>query len=56
MLYYEVLDFPLPEIQALKSLKLIFHHATRVVVHVKYLVSFPAYALLLNLFTHHNLL
>ncbi|XP_048432621.1 ubiquitin C-terminal hydrolase 12-like [Pyrus x bretschneideri] len=29
ILYYEVLDIPLPEVQALKSLKVDFHHATR---------------------------
>ncbi|TQD85676.1 hypothetical protein C1H46_028728 [Malus baccata] len=29
ILYYEVLDIPLPEVQALKSLKVVFHHATR---------------------------
>lgn len=58
MVYYEVLllDIPLPEVQALKCLKVVFHHATRAEVRVKYLVSFPAYAPLLNLYTHHNLL
>lgn len=26
ILYYEVLDIPLPELQGLKTLKLVFHH------------------------------
>ncbi|GMI92284.1 ubiquitin-specific protease 13 [Hibiscus trionum] len=29
ILYYEVLDIPLPELQGLKTLKLAFHHATK---------------------------
>ncbi|XP_059429069.1 ubiquitin C-terminal hydrolase 12-like [Corylus avellana] len=35
ILYYEVLDIPLPELQGLKTLKVAFHHATKdeVVVH-----------------------
>ncbi|PWA43159.1 TRAF-like protein [Artemisia annua] len=35
ILYYEVLDIPLPEMQCLKTLKVAFHHATKdeVVVH-----------------------
>ncbi|XP_061338181.1 ubiquitin C-terminal hydrolase 13-like isoform X2 [Gastrolobium bilobum] len=35
MLYYEVLDIPLPELQGWKTLKVEFHHATKdeVVVH-----------------------
>ncbi|BFG20868.1 hypothetical protein CerSpe_071430 [Prunus speciosa] len=35
VLYYEVLDIPLPELQGLKTLKVAFHHATKdeVVVH-----------------------
>ncbi|CAN0879148.1 Ubiquitin C-terminal hydrolase 12 [Linum grandiflorum] len=35
ILYYEVLDIPLPELQGLKNLKVAFHHATKdeVVVH-----------------------
>ncbi|KAG9140850.1 hypothetical protein Leryth_010382 [Lithospermum erythrorhizon] len=35
ILYYEVLDIPLPELQCLKTLKVAFHHATRdeVVIH-----------------------
>ncbi|TYH51034.1 hypothetical protein ES332_D10G246400v1 [Gossypium tomentosum] len=35
ILYYEVLDIPLPELQGLKTLKLAFHHATKdeVVIH-----------------------
>ncbi|KAG5398811.1 hypothetical protein IGI04_020625 [Brassica rapa subsp. trilocularis] len=35
ILYYEVLDIPLPELQGLKSLKVAFHHATKdeVVIH-----------------------
>ncbi|GJN34912.1 hypothetical protein PR202_gb23621 [Eleusine coracana subsp. coracana] len=35
ILYYEVLDIPLPELQCLKTLKVAFHHATKdeVVVH-----------------------
>ncbi|KAG4397296.1 hypothetical protein AAZX31_10G113800 [Glycine max] len=35
ILYYEVLDIPLPELQCLKTLKITFHHATKdeVVIH-----------------------
>ncbi|TKY53566.1 Ubiquitin carboxyl-terminal hydrolase 12 [Spatholobus suberectus] len=35
ILYYEVLDIPLPELQCLKPLKIAFHHATKdeVVIH-----------------------
>ncbi|KAI3692602.1 hypothetical protein L6452_32422 [Arctium lappa] len=35
ILYYEVLDIPLPELQSLKTLKVAFHHATKdeVVIH-----------------------
>ncbi|KAI9124666.1 hypothetical protein K1719_004588 [Acacia pycnantha] len=35
IIYYEVLDIPLPELQGLKSLKIAFHHATKdeVVIH-----------------------
>ncbi|KAJ0974146.1 hypothetical protein J5N97_016111 [Dioscorea zingiberensis] len=35
ILYYEVLDIPLPELQGLKTLKVVFHHATKdeVVIH-----------------------
>ncbi|TVU24932.1 hypothetical protein EJB05_27399, partial [Eragrostis curvula] len=35
ILYYEVLDIPLPELQFLKTLKVAFHHATKdeVVIH-----------------------
>ncbi|XP_055829915.1 ubiquitin C-terminal hydrolase 13-like [Solanum dulcamara] len=35
ILYYEVLDIPLPELQSLKPLKVVFHHATKdeVVIH-----------------------
>ncbi|KAL8538971.1 hypothetical protein ACS0TY_000829 [Phlomoides rotata] len=35
ILYYEVLDIPLPELQGLKTLKVAFHHSTKdeVVVH-----------------------
>ncbi|KAJ1389085.1 Ubiquitin specific protease, conserved site, partial [Sesbania bispinosa] len=29
ILYYEVLDIPLPELQCLKTLKIAFHHATK---------------------------
>ncbi|XP_028119963.1 ubiquitin carboxyl-terminal hydrolase 12-like isoform X10 [Camellia sinensis] len=29
ILYYEVLDIPLPELQGLKTLKVAFHHATK---------------------------
>lgn len=29
VLYYEVLDIPLPELQGLKTLKVAFHHATK---------------------------
>ncbi|XP_047333401.1 ubiquitin C-terminal hydrolase 12-like isoform X2 [Impatiens glandulifera] len=36
ILYYEVLDIPLPELQGLKTLKVAFHHATKdeVAVHI----------------------
>ncbi|RDX86284.1 Ubiquitin carboxyl-terminal hydrolase 13, partial [Mucuna pruriens] len=35
ILYYEILDIPLPELQFLKTLKIAFHHATKdeVVIH-----------------------
>ncbi|KAF9592304.1 hypothetical protein IFM89_013530 [Coptis chinensis] len=35
ILYYEVLDIPLPELQGLKTLKVAYHHATKeeVVIH-----------------------
>ncbi|KAG0501915.1 hypothetical protein HPP92_001987 [Vanilla planifolia] len=35
ILYYEVLDIPLPELQGLKTLKVAFHHATKdeIVIH-----------------------
>ncbi|XWS57102.1 hypothetical protein CRYUN_Cryun09bG0142700 [Craigia yunnanensis] len=35
ILYYEVLDIPLPELEGLKTLKVAFHHATKdeVVIH-----------------------
>ncbi|XP_057476051.1 ubiquitin C-terminal hydrolase 12-like isoform X2 [Actinidia eriantha] len=35
ILYYEVLDIPLPELQGLKTLKVAFHHATKdeVIIH-----------------------
>ncbi|XP_047177146.1 ubiquitin C-terminal hydrolase 13-like isoform X2 [Vigna umbellata] len=35
ILYYEVLDIPLPELQCLKTLKIAFHHASKdeVVIH-----------------------
>ncbi|KAJ1432182.1 Ubiquitin specific protease, conserved site [Sesbania bispinosa] len=35
ILYYEILDIPLPELQGLKTLKVAFHHATKdeVVIH-----------------------
>lgn len=29
ILYYEVLDIPLPELQGLKTLKVAFYHATK---------------------------
>ena len=29
ILYYELLDIPLPELQALKTLKVTYHHATK---------------------------
>lgn len=29
ILYYEILDIPLPELQRLKTLKVAFHHATK---------------------------
>ncbi|KAI4305787.1 hypothetical protein L6164_029130 [Bauhinia variegata] len=35
ILYYEILDIPLPELQGLKTLKVAFHHATKdeVIIH-----------------------
>ncbi|KAL0912228.1 hypothetical protein M5K25_018190 [Dendrobium thyrsiflorum] len=35
ILYYEVLDIPLPELQGLKTLKVAFHHATKdeIIIH-----------------------
>nr|XP_043609008.1 ubiquitin C-terminal hydrolase 12-like isoform X2 [Erigeron canadensis] len=38
ILYYEVLDIPLPELQCLKTLKVVFHHATKeepVIHHIR---------------------
>ena len=35
ILYYEVLDIPLPELQGLKNLKVAFHHATKDEVRLK---------------------
>ena len=35
ILYYEVLDIPLPELQGLKTLKVAFHHATKDEVRVE---------------------
>lgn len=29
IIYYEILDIPLPELQGLKTLKVAFHHATK---------------------------
>lgn len=34
VLYYEVLDIPLPELQGLKTLKVAFHHAEKEEVSV----------------------
>lgn len=35
ILYYEALDIPLPELQGLKTLKVVFHHATKdeIIIH-----------------------
>ncbi|XP_031380387.1 ubiquitin carboxyl-terminal hydrolase 12-like isoform X1 [Punica granatum] len=43
ILYYEVLDIPLPELQGLKTLKVAFHHATKdeVVIHT---IRLPKYS------------
>jgi ubiquitin carboxyl-terminal hydrolase 7 len=35
ILYYEVLDLPLPELQGLKNLKVAFHHTTKDEVRLK---------------------
>lgn len=35
ILYYEVLDIPLPELQGLKTLKVAFHHATKEEVSIQ---------------------
>ncbi|XP_069147745.1 ubiquitin C-terminal hydrolase 13-like isoform X11 [Solanum lycopersicum] len=40
ILYYEVLDIPLPELQGLKTLKVAFHHATKDEV-VTYTIRLP---------------
>ncbi|CAN4119124.1 unnamed protein product [Withania somnifera] len=40
ILYYEVLDIPLPELQGLKTLKVAFHHATKDEV-VSYTIRLP---------------
>ncbi|KAJ1287845.1 hypothetical protein BS78_02G042300 [Paspalum vaginatum] len=40
ILYYEVLDIPLPELQALKTLKVTYHHATKDEVSV-YSIRLP---------------
>ncbi|XP_061337536.1 ubiquitin C-terminal hydrolase 13-like isoform X1 [Gastrolobium bilobum] len=40
ILYYEVLDIPLPELQCLKTLKIAFHHPTKVEV-VIYTLRLP---------------
>lgn len=39
ILYYEVLDIPLPELQGLKTLKVAFHHAIKDEVSMVTLVS-----------------
>lgn len=38
ILYYEVLDIPLPELQGLKTLKVAFHHATKDEVSIYYIM------------------
>ncbi|GKA98232.1 hypothetical protein Tco_0826169, partial [Tanacetum coccineum] len=40
ILYYEILDIPLPELQGLKTFKVAFHHATKdeVLIHI---IRFP---------------
>ncbi|KAL3835481.1 hypothetical protein ACJIZ3_010217 [Penstemon smallii] len=38
ILYYEILDIPLPELQCLKTLKVVFHHAMKdegVILHIR---------------------
>ncbi|XP_078441990.1 ubiquitin C-terminal hydrolase 12-like isoform X1 [Wolffia australiana] len=40
ILYYEVLDMPLPELQELKTLKVAFHHATKFEV-VNHIIRLP---------------
>lgn len=41
ILYYEVLDIPLPELQGLKNLKVAFHHATKDEVRIVCGIIFP---------------
>ncbi|KAG8504011.1 hypothetical protein CXB51_002300 [Gossypium anomalum] len=41
ILYYEVLDIPLPELQGLKNLKVAFHHATKDEVVQNLYLLFP---------------
>ena len=51
ILYYEVLDIPLPELQCLKTLKVAFHHATKDEVCLMLPSSSYAYHLLLKYVT-----
>ena len=45
ILYYEVLDIPLPELQGLKNLKVAFHHATKDEVSLQFVVIPPQFPL-----------
>ncbi|CAL4892217.1 unnamed protein product [Urochloa decumbens] len=53
ILYYEVLDIPLPELQCLKTLKVAFHHATKDEVCLMLVSSSYAHHLLLMYLTRH---
>lgn len=47
ILYYEVLDIPLPELQGLKNLKVAFHNATKDEVSIEFVSTLPGYLVLL---------
>jgi hypothetical protein len=51
ILYYEVLDIPLPELQCLKTLKVAFHHATKDEVRIMFVTSSYAHILFLSYVT-----
>ena len=45
ILYYEVLDIPLPELQGLKNLKVAFHHAIKDEVSIECVLIPPQFPL-----------